>query len=232
MIVRTSAKSTLIYPGTVMTSEIPRVALYSTWFAISNASIIGVRRSMRSRSFWFVMTMSVSTFFFSSSIPSVACSFLFFPSLLNGFVTIPTTSAPILFAMFATNGAPPVPVPPPIPAVMKTISQPLSDCAISSLSSSTARKPTLGSEPAPRPRVRFLPIWILCSALLRSKAWRSVLMVTKSTPVSPLSIMLLTALPPPPPTPMTRIFAPRPDGMSSSIGTVNSPCIICGFVIK
>ena len=45
-----------------------------------------------------------------------------FPSKLNGFVTTPIVSAPISRAIFATTGAPPVPVPPPSPAVTKPFS--------------------------------------------------------------------------------------------------------------
>ncbi len=48
------------------------------------------------------------------------------PSKPNGFVTMPTVSAPSSRAMRATTGAAPVPVPPPSPAVMKTMSAPLS----------------------------------------------------------------------------------------------------------
>ena len=39
-------------------------------------------------------------------------------------MTTPIVSAPIDFAMRATTGAPPVPVPPPSPAVTKTMSAP------------------------------------------------------------------------------------------------------------
>ena len=161
--------------------------------------------------------MRVSTCFFNSSNPVSAWADRLFPSHRNGRVTIPTTSAPRLLAMFATNGAPPVPVPPPIPAVMNTISLPASARVSSSRSSSAARCPIDGSAPAPSPRVRFLPICILFGARFRSNACRSVLMAKKSTPCSPLSIMLFTALPPPPPTPTTRMRAPRSRPLSSSI---------------
>ena len=46
----------------------------------------------------------------------------------------------------------PVPVPPPLPAVMNTMSAPASDSRISSTCSSAAWRPTSGSEPAPSPR--------------------------------------------------------------------------------
>jgi PAS domain S-box-containing protein len=46
------------------------------------------------------------------------------PSKPKGFVTTATVSAPISFAIFATTAEAPVPVPPPIPHVMKTMSEP------------------------------------------------------------------------------------------------------------
>lgn len=42
----------------------------------------------------------------------------------NGFVTTPTVRIPISFAIPATTGAAPVPVPPPIPQVTNTMSAP------------------------------------------------------------------------------------------------------------
>ena len=59
-------------------------------------------------------------------IPSFDISILFRPSNEKGLVTTPTVRIPICFAISATIGAPPVPVPPPIPAVINTISAPLS----------------------------------------------------------------------------------------------------------
>ncbi len=54
------------------------------------------------------------------------------PSKPNGRVTTPMVSAPSERATLATTGAPPVPVPPPSPAVTKTMSAPLSTSSISS----------------------------------------------------------------------------------------------------
>ncbi len=48
------------------------------------------------------------------------------PSKVKGRVTTPIVSAPTSLAICATIGAPPVPVPPPMPAVMKTMSEPFS----------------------------------------------------------------------------------------------------------
>ncbi len=68
------------------------------------------------------MTMSVSTFSRSSSIPSSAVFIRRDPSQSNGLVTMATVKMSRLRAMAATTGAPPVPVPPPMPAVMKAMS--------------------------------------------------------------------------------------------------------------
>ncbi|CAB4545857.1 unannotated protein [freshwater metagenome] len=68
----------------------------------------------------------------NASIPTSACAERSFASKENGRVTTPIVSAPISFAIFATIGAAPVPVPPPSPAVTKTISAPRK---ISSMSS-------------------------------------------------------------------------------------------------
>ena len=45
---------------------------------------------------------------------------LFLPSKLKGYVTTPTVRMPLSLESCATTGAAPVPVPPPIPAVMNT----------------------------------------------------------------------------------------------------------------
>ena len=50
-----------------------------------------------------------------------AVDILRLPSNANGFVTIPTVRMPCSFAISAMIGAEPVPVPPPIPAVINTI---------------------------------------------------------------------------------------------------------------
>ena len=54
--------------------------------------------------------------------------------------------APCSLATSATTGAAPVPVPPPIPAVIKTRSDPSKAAAISSRDSSAASRPTVRSE--------------------------------------------------------------------------------------
>src|SRR5690349_20164819 len=77
---------------------------------------------------------------------------------------------------------------------------------ISGSASSAAEAPIWGWEPAPRPWVMTVPIWMRRVAALCMSAWASVLATTNSTPSSRDSIMLLTALPPAPPTPKTVIL--------------------------
>ena len=77
------------------------------------------------------MMMRVSTFSFRFWIPASACTERRRPSKVNGRVTTPMVSAPSALAISATTGAAPVPVPPPLPAVMKTMSAPLRASSIS-----------------------------------------------------------------------------------------------------
>ena len=154
------------------------------------------------------MTIMVSTQSASVRMPSSALALRLRPSKVKGFVTTATVSAPMSFiAMSATMGAAPVPVPPPSPAVMNTMSAPASASWMSSRLSSAALRPISGLAPAPRPRVRSVPICTLMSASEIASAWASVLMATNSTPRMPSSIMRFTALVPPPPTPTTLITA-------------------------
>ena len=85
-----------------------------------NASFIG-RLPITSRRRSLETTIIESTFLRNSSKPAKACLFLLGPSNVKGEVTTPTVNAPKSLAIFATTGAPPVPVPPPIPAATKTI---------------------------------------------------------------------------------------------------------------
>ena len=75
--------------------------------------------------FWFGMMISVSTWPCSSSTPFSACFIRREPSNWKGLVTTPTVRMPISRAALAMIGAAPVPVPPPMPAVMKHMWQPL-----------------------------------------------------------------------------------------------------------
>ena len=68
--------------------------------------------------------MSVSTTFCRASTPSSAWRIRLLPSNWKGLVTTPTVSTPSSRAAWAMIGAEPVPVPPPMPAVMKHMCAP------------------------------------------------------------------------------------------------------------
>ena len=204
MIAFTSAKSRLIRPGTVISSLMPWMPWRKMSSASPNDSPRDMRLSVNSSRRSFGMTMSVSTCSLSCSIPWAAARERGVPSNWNGRVTTPMVRAPCSLANRATTGAAPVPVPPPMPAVMKTISEPFRTWFSSSKDSSAAFSPSSGLPPEPRPRVNFSPMLTLFGASDRRRAWASVLTATKSTPLTPSSIIRSTALLPPPPTPITR----------------------------
>ena len=165
--------------------------------------------------------MIVSTCSLNFSIPSRAKFILFFLSKSKGLVTTATVRIPISLAIFAITGEAPVPVPPPIPAVMNTISAPSSASVISAEFSSAAFAPTSGRAPAPRPLVSFAPIAIFFVAFDLFKAAWSVFTAMYSTSVFD-AIILSTALHPPPPTPITTIFATSFNSFTISITTLSS----------
>ena len=115
-------------------------------------------------SFSLGMTIMVSTESSSSCMPRSACIMRRLPSKAKGRVTTATVSAPISLASEAMTGAAPVPVPPPRPAVTKTMSAPSRASMIFSESSSAARRPTSGLAPAPRPLVSLTPSCSLTGA--------------------------------------------------------------------
>ena len=131
------------------------------------------------------------------------------PSYLKGLVTTPIVKAPHFFAISATTGLAPVPVPPPKLLAIKTKLAPLIISSIFATSSLAASAPFSGSVPAPNPCVTLSPKTILVSALDLESACLSVFIATKSTPLSFSSIILLTALHPPFPTPITFITVPK-----------------------
>ena len=138
MIILTSAKSVLIKPGVVIKSVIPCTPCRRTSSAILKALSTEVfsLETVSNRSFG--MTIWVSTFSLRRWMPCSACTARRRPSNPNGRVTTPMVSAPTLRAISAMTGAAPVPVPPPLPAVMNTMSAPESDASISSRWSSAA----------------------------------------------------------------------------------------------
>ena len=127
----TSAKSRLIRPGVVIRSVIPCTPDRSTWSADLKASSIDTLRSEIDSSRSFGITMRVSTSSRKAEIPVSAWFERRRPSKVNGRVTTPMVRAPSERAIRATTGAPPVPVPPPSPAVTKTMSAPLRTSSIS-----------------------------------------------------------------------------------------------------
>ena len=132
----------------------------------------------------------MSTLSLSFFKPVLAYSILLPPSETKGTVTTPTVNMPFSFANLATTGAAPVPVPPPIPAVMNNIFVfESNNLLIISLLSSAALSPISGLAPAPKPEVNSTPICILLGTGLISKACKSVLQITKSTPFIPDSYM-------------------------------------------
>ena len=159
MMVLTSAKSRLMIPGTVMRSVMPWVPWERTPSAIAKASSMVVFFSAMSSSLSLGMTIMVSTQSERVLMPSSALFLRLRPSKVKGLVTTATVSAPTSFiAISATMGAP------PSPQVINTMSAPASASAMSSRDSSAALRPTSGLAPAPRPRVRSVPMCTLISA--------------------------------------------------------------------
>ena len=111
-----------------------------------------------------------------------------------------TVSMPSSFATRATTGAAPVPVPPPIPAVMNTIFVlSFSNRLMSSSLLSASLLPTSGLAPAPKPS----PSCSFTGTGELASTFESVLQTANDTPSIPSLYMFLTALHPPPPTPTT-----------------------------
>ena len=203
IVVLTSAKSRLIIPGRVMISAMLLAAMVKVSSAFPKAFVM-VRSEYISRRRSLLITSKASTFLLISSTPFNAWMILRSPSKTKGIVTIPTVSIPISLAKRAITGAAPVPVPPPIPAVIKTILVPsLSILRISSILSSAAIMARSGLFPAPSPWVMLRPRGTLTGTSERFSAWLSVLHRTNVTSCIPSLYMWVTALPPPPPTPIT-----------------------------
>ena len=140
-----------------ITSAIPLVAVFKTSLAFANA-LLSVKSPYTSISLSLLIINKVSTHFLNSISPSLAYFFLFPPSVEKGLVTTPTVKIPFCFATSAITGAAPVPVPPPIPAVINNIFVfESSNSLILSILSSAAFLPISGLEPAPNPSVSSAP---------------------------------------------------------------------------
>ena len=188
-----------------MISEILLAATVTTSSALAKPSsrrMISFEYSSQRRSL--LMTNKESTFLRISSTPCNAFFIFTFPSKANGIVTTPTVKIPFSFAMPAMTGAAPVPVPPPIPQVMNTISVSSSNKElIAAKLVSAASLPFSGFPPTPSPSS---PNWIFTGISACAKAWLSVLQMAKRTLCTPCLYMFSTALLPPPPTPITLIM--------------------------
>ncbi len=169
-----------------MISAIPFAALLKISFALLKASIAVGSSRYRFWIFSLLMISSESTLSFNSLIPFIACSKRVLPSTKRGEVTIATVNIPISLASVAITGAAPVPVPPPIPAVMNSILVFIASnlSRMRSMLSIAARRPSSGSLPAPRP---LLPRRIRLSTGERSRACWSVLHTMKRTLRIPMS---------------------------------------------
>ena len=175
-----------------------------------------------SLSFSLLITSRASTCLLISSTPSSAWSIFLSPSQRNGIVTMPIVRMSISLAVCAMIGAAPVPVPPPIPAVMNTILVPSFSMALmSSMLSSAALRARAGRLPAPRPS---LPSCSFTGTGESFNAWLSVLHSTNVTSCMPSRYMWFTALPPPPPTPITLMI------FGESVGKSN--CAISSMIIE
>ena len=190
----------------MINSEMPCTPWRRTSSARVKAISKGRSRGAISISLSLGMTIRVSVNSLSLASPSSALRWRRPSSNENGLVTIAMVTAPEALATLAAIGIAPVPVPPPIPAVRKTISAPRRSAANSLVLSSAAFSPTTGNPPAPKPRVDLGPSWILFGAMLFASACASVFAEMKVTPCMPLSIMRLIAFEPPPPKPRTTIL--------------------------
>ena len=184
---------------------------------------------------WLLIISRASTYFPISSAPSSAFRIFLVPSKRNGMVTMPTVSTPRSCASLATTGAAPVPVPPPIPAVTKTILVSSSKrLRMSSQLSSAACLPISGLLPAPRPLVVLGPMSKRLGTGDMLSACRSVLMEMNSTPWVPDFTILLTTLLPAPPTPTT-LIATTLSGPFSALTSMFVPPILvssCGMIVS
>ncbi|MNK98989.1 hypothetical protein D3C87_1193690 [compost metagenome] len=154
----------------VIISAIPFAAVVNISSAFAKAAVIvklpkiSLRRSLE-------ITKYESTYLRNSDKPSSAWDRRRLPSKVKGVVIIATVKIPNSLAAFANTGLAPVPVPPPIPAVIKSIFVLVPNMRlISSILSIAEFSPTSGSAPAPIPSVKLIPNCTLLGIGLNSKA--------------------------------------------------------------
>ncbi len=169
MVVLTSAKSRFTRPGIMIRSVIPFTECSRISSAFMNISSMVAFLDANPRSLSLGIVITVSTTSLRALRPSSACCIRFLPSKPNGFVTTATVRAPNSLQIPAITGAAPVPVPPPKPAVIKTMWLSSTTFRIASVLSSAACLPLSGSDPAPSPSVSFSPIWIFTGAFDTSR---------------------------------------------------------------
>ena len=155
----TSAKSEFIslFPEPNTIALIPLTARARTLSTILKLSFIPALLSIKAHSLSLGITTIESLSFLSSLNPISANWRRFLPSKEKGIVTTETVNAPTSLATCAITGAAPVPVPPPKPEAINTISEYSKALFISSRLSSAALQPTSGTMPAPKPLVIFSP---------------------------------------------------------------------------
>ena len=137
-----------------------------------------VRFSTTCKSLSLGMVINVSTLSFNSLIPASALR----PSAAfkkEGFGNHTYGQNSHVFRYFSYDRSCACACTPPMPAVIKTISEPLSTCDFPAFFRSLLAY--FGSAPAPRPLVSFSPIWIFWLAWERYRACLSVLMAINST---------------------------------------------------
>ncbi|MPN16426.1 hypothetical protein SDC9_163766 [bioreactor metagenome] len=169
----TSAKSRLITAGKRIKLTTVLTDWANTLSPSPKALPIGLLPSIISN-LSLLTTIIASTLAFKLFKPSTERAIRFLPSKANGLVTIATTNAPASFAMRAITGDAPVPVPPPIPAAIKTMLASLTISLISSALASAAFLPISGSPPAPSPPVISAPRTKRFLALLVERVCLSV----------------------------------------------------------
>ena len=157
--------------GKLIRSVIPLILCFNISSAFANASLNPSFTSTIFNNLSLAILISVSTFGYNLLIPFIALCILTLPSNLKGLVTTATVSMPSSLAILATIGAAPVPVPPPIPQVINTISAffcvsvSRKRARIASFDSFAALSPISGIAPHPLPPVIFSPIVTLFDAL-------------------------------------------------------------------
>jgi hypothetical protein len=203
--VRTSSKSTLTWPGTLMISAMPPTAFFSTSLACAKASSWVMSSPSTSSSFSFSTTISESTLASSSDRPLSALVMRRPPSQSNGLVTTPDGQDAHLLGHARDHrrgaGAGAAAHAGGDEQHVRARDR-LADALHGQLRALAALvRLAAGAQAA----ATQLDVLVRRAA---GSACASVLAQMNSTPCTLRSIMCATALPPPPPTPITLICVP------------------------